>query len=156
MWPPGRRSIKHVYPGRRCGCRLDRSGGPPRCLRKVLAMGLTWRDMVSAITAVLMVLAYVSLLYRTGWPLLTSAWEASAVELVLGAFCAVTAAVDLHTRVLPRPGAIFRRITTVLGVIALLAGLAGLVMNSAHAVEILVVTTVFLWLTAFIWHIVKP
>ena len=38
----------------------------------------------------------------------------------------------------------------------LLAGLAGLVTNSAHAVEILVVMTVFLWLTAFIWHIVKP
>ena len=119
-------------------------------------MGLTWRDLVSSVTAVVMVFAYVSLVYGAGPALLSSAWATSAVELVLGAFCAVTAAVDLHTRVLPRPGAIFRRITTVLGVIALLAGLAGLVMNSAHAVEILVVTTVFLWLTAFIWHIVKP
>ena len=61
-----------------------------------------------------------------------------------------------HTRPLPRYGVIFRRITTVLGTIALLAGLAGLITNSVHAVEILVVITVFLWLTAFIWHIVKP
>ena len=39
-----------------------------------------------------------------------------------------------------------------LGAIALLAGLTGMVANSAHAVEILVVTTTFLWLTATIWH----
>jgi hypothetical protein len=119
-------------------------------------MGLTWRDLVSAVTAVVMVFAYVAMLYRSGPSVLYHAWSASAVELVLGAVCAVTVSVDLHTRELPRPGGIFRRITTVLGVIALLAGLAGLVMNSMHAVEILVVTTVFLWLTAFIWHIVKP
>jgi hypothetical protein len=122
----------------------------------VLAMGLTWRDLVSSVTAVVMVLAYASFMYETGLPLLSSAWATSAVELVLGAICAVTVAGDLHTRPQPQPGVIFRRITTVLGAIALLAGLAGLITNSAHAVEILVVTTVFLWLTAFIWHIVKP
>ena len=119
-------------------------------------MGLTWRDLVSAVTAVVMVFAYVALLYRAGPHLLSSAWSTSAVELVLGAVCAVTVAGDLHTRALPRAGVIFRRITTVLGLIALLAGLAGLITNSAHAVEILVVMTVFLWLTAFIWHVVKP
>jgi hypothetical protein len=119
-------------------------------------MGLTWRDLVSSVTAVVMVFAYVSLLYRAGPSLLSSAWATSAVELVLGAVCAVTVAGDLHTRALPRGGVIFRRITTVLGAIALVAGLAGLITNSAHAVEILVVMTVFLWLTAFIWHIVKP
>jgi hypothetical protein len=119
-------------------------------------MGLTWRDLVSSVTAVVMVFAYVSLVYGAGPALLSSAWATSAVELVLGAFCAVTAAIDLHTRPLPRHGVIFRRITTVLGTIALVAGLAGLITNSVHAVEILVVITVFLWLTAFIWHIVKP
>ena len=119
-------------------------------------MGPTWRDLVSSVIAVVMIFAYVSMLYRGGPALLSSAWATSAVELVLGAICAVTVAGDLHTRALPRYGAIFRRITTVLGVIALVAGLAGLVTNSAHAVEILVVMTVFLWLTAFIWHIVKP
>jgi hypothetical protein len=119
-------------------------------------MGLTWRDLVSSVIAVVMIFGYVSLLYRTNPPLLSSAWATSAAELVLGAVCAVTAAGDLHTRALPPGGVIFRRITTVLGVIALVAGLAGLVTNSAHAVEILVVMTVFLWLTAFIWHIVKP
>ena len=118
-------------------------------------MGLTWRDLVSSVTAVVMVLAYALFMYRSSLPPLSSAWAASATELVLGSVCAVTAAADLHTRPLPRPGVIFRRITTVLGVIALLAGLAGLIINSAHAVEIVVVATVFLWLTAFIWHVVS-
>ena len=124
-------------------------------LREVLAMGLTWRDLVSSGAVVLMVLAYVSFEFRSGLPLLTSAWATSAVELVLGAVCAVTAAGDLHTRPQPRAGRIVRRITTVLGAIALAAGLAGLAANSGHAVEIMVVFTVFLWLTATVWHVLS-
>jgi hypothetical protein len=122
-------------------------------LREVRAMGLTWRDLVSSTTLVLMVLAYWSFILRSGVLLLTSAWAASAVELILGCVCAVTAAADLHTRQQPRAGRIVRRVTTVLGAIALCAGLAGLAANSAHAVEVLVVVTGFLWLTATIWHV---
>jgi hypothetical protein len=33
------------------------------------------------------------------------------------------------------------------------AGLIALIANSAHALEILVVITAFLWLTATIWHV---
>jgi len=104
---------------------------------------------------VLMVLAYVSFEFRSGLPLLTSAWATSALELGLGAVGAVTAAGDLHTRPQPRAGRIVRRITTVLGAIALAAGLAGLAANSGHAVEIMVVFTVFLWLTATVWHVLS-
>ena len=118
-------------------------------------MGLTWRDLVSAVTALVMILAYASFAVGTRFALLSTAWAASAVELVLATICAVIAAADLHIRQQEWPGVIFRRITTVLGAIALLAGLAGLVTNSAHAVEILVVMTVFLWLTAFIWHVLS-
>ena len=116
-------------------------------------MGLTWRDLVSSVAVVLMVLAYWSFQVRSGPLLLTSAWATSAVELVLGSVCAVTAAGDLHTRPQPLAGRIVRRITTVLGAIALVAGLAGLAGNSGHAVEIIVVITVFLWLTATLWHV---
>jgi hypothetical protein len=124
-------------------------------LREVVAMGLTWRDLVSSVTVLAMILAYVVFDYGTRMLLLSSAWAASAVELVLAAICAVTAAVDLHTRPQQRQGVIFRRITTVLGAAALLAGLAGLVADNGHAVEILVVATVFLWLTATIWHVLS-
>jgi len=116
-------------------------------------MGLTWRDLVSSVTVLAMVMAYWSFQFRSGGLLLASAWRTSGVELVLGAVCAVAAAVDLHTRPQQRAGRIARRVTTVLGAIALVAGLAGLAANSAHAVEVLVVATCFLWLTATIWHV---
>jgi hypothetical protein len=122
---------------------------------EVLAMGLTWRDLVSSASWVAMVLAYASFMYGTHLLLLSSAWSASAVELVLGSICAVTAAGDLHIRRQPRHGVIFRRITTVLGTIALLAGLAGLASDSARAVEFVVVATTFLWLTGTIWHVLS-
>jgi hypothetical protein len=124
-------------------------------LREVRAMGLTWRDLVSSTALVAMLLAWWALEFRLGLLLLTSAWAASTVELILGAVCAVTAAADLHTRPQPRAGRIVRRITTALGSIALVAGLAGLAGNSAHAVEILVVATTFLWLAATVWHVLS-
>jgi hypothetical protein len=116
-------------------------------------IGLTWRDLVSSATIAVMVLAYTAFFYGTRLLLLSSAWSASAVELVLGALCAVFAAGDLHARPQPWHGVIFRKITTVLGSIALLAGLTGLIVNSGQAVEVLVVATGFLWLTATIWHV---
>jgi hypothetical protein len=118
-------------------------------------MGLTWRDLVSSVAVVAMVFAYEAFQLRSGLLLLTSAWSASCVELALAAICAVTAAADLHTRPQPRAGRIVRRVTTVLGAIALVAGLAGLLANSGHAVEILLVMTVFLWLTATMWHVLS-
>jgi hypothetical protein len=122
-------------------------------LQEVRAMGLTWRDLASSVAVVAMIFAYGAFQLRSGMLLLTSAWGTSCVELVLGAACAVAAAADLHTRPQPRAGRIVRRVTTVLGAIALVAGLAGLLANSGHAVEILLVTTVFLWLTATMWHV---
>ncbi len=122
-------------------------------LREVLAMGLTWRDLVSSVTILVMLVAYNSFFWGTNLVLLASPWAASALLLVLGTICAVSAAADLHTRPQPLQGVIFRKITTVLGTIALLAGLAGLIANSGHAVEILFVATACLWLTATVWHV---
>ena len=118
-------------------------------------MGLTWRDLVSAVTALVMILAYVSFALGTRFALLSTAWAASAVVLVLATICAVIAAADLHIRQQEWPGVIFRRITTVLGAIVLLAGLGGLIASNRHLVEIVVVSTTFLWLTAFIWHVLS-
>jgi hypothetical protein len=122
-------------------------------LREVRAMGLSWRDLVSSTAILLLVLAYVQFVFGSSLVLLSSAWTTSAVGLVLGAICAVFAAADLHTQPQPRPGRVARRITTVLGAIALVAGLAGLAGNDAKALEILVVTMGFLWLTGTVWHV---
>ena len=116
-------------------------------------MGLTWRDVASSAALIAMVLAYWALIFGLSPALVSSAWATSAVELVLGSICAVTAAIDLHTRPQPLAGRIVRRITTAFGSIALVAGLAGLAGNSAHAVEILVVDMAALWLAATIWHV---
>jgi hypothetical protein len=124
-------------------------------LREVLAMGLTWRDIASSAILVAMVLGFVSFEFGTRLVLFSTAWAASAVELVLGAACAAIAAADLHTRPQALQGRIFRRVTTVLGVIALLTGLIGLAGNSGQALETMVVATVFLWLTATIWHVLS-
>ena len=122
-------------------------------LQEVLAVGLTWRDLVSSAAIVAMILAYTAFKTGTDLVLLSSAWIASAVDLVLGGICAVSAAGDLHTRPQPLQGVIFRKVTTVLGAVALLAGLAGLIADSGKALEILVVVTGFLWLTGTIWHV---
>ena len=116
-------------------------------------MGLTWRDLASSAALIAMVLAYWALIFGLSPALISSAWATSAVELVLGSICAVTAAIDLHTRPQPRAGRIVRRIITVFGSIALVAGLAGMAGNSMHAVEILVVAMTWLWLAATVWHV---
>jgi hypothetical protein len=115
-------------------------------------MGLTWRDIVSSVAISLLVQAYVSFAFGSSLVLISTAWATSAVCLVLGAICAVFAAADLHTQPQPQPGRVARRITTVLGAIALVAGLAGLAGNP-EALKILVVAMGFLWLTGTIWHV---
>lgn len=73
--------------------------------------------------------------------------------LVLAVGCAMSAVGDLYTRPLPRSGLFFMRIATVLGAIALIAGVIGLIASSAHALEILVAATIALWATATCWHV---
>ena len=123
--------------------------------REVLAVGLTWRDIASSAIAAAMVIGFLSFEFGTNLVLFSTAWAASAVELILGAVCAVIAAADLHTRPQALQGRIFRRVTTVLGAIALLTGLIGLAGNSGQALETMVVATIFLWLTATIWHVLS-
>ena len=116
-------------------------------------MGLTWRDAVSSFAILVIVVAYAAYLGGTTLLLISSTWAMSAVVLVLGIGCAVVAASDLYTRPQPRLGEVFRRITTVLGTIAVIAGLIGLITASAHALEILVVVTITLLGTATFWHV---
>jgi len=117
-------------------------------------MGLTWRDAVSSVVIMVIVVAYAAFVAGgTGLLLISSTWAISAVVLLLGIGCAVLAGGDLYTRPQPRLGAVFRRIATGLGTIAVVAGLAGLITGSAHALEILVVVTIAWLATATFWHV---
>jgi len=118
-------------------------------------MGLTWRDLVSGLLLLAIIVIYAGFQLGADPALLSSASACSAVTLALGACCAMLAAADLHLRVQPRPGVIFRRVTTVLGSVALVAGLAGLLTDSGHALEVLVVMTVLLWAVATFWHVLS-
>lgn len=97
--------------------------------------------------------AYVAYLSGTSLVLLSSAWATSAVVLVCGIGSTVLAAGDLYTTAQPRAGVVFRRIVTVLGTLAVLAGLAGMVTGSQHALEVLVVLTIAMLATPPFWHV---
>jgi len=116
-------------------------------------MGLTWRDGVSSLLIIVIIFAYAAYVQGVSLLLISSAWATTAVVLVLGTGCAVIAAGDLFTRPQPRSGEIFRGIATVLGTIALIAGVIGLIASSAHALEILVVVTTAFWSAATCWHV---
>jgi hypothetical protein len=116
-------------------------------------MGLTWRDAVSSLTILVIFIAYAVYLGGASLLLISSPWAMSAVVLALGIGSAVIVANDLYTRPQPPQGVLFRRITTGLGTIAIIAGLAGLVTGSAHALEILVVVTIACLGLVTFWHV---
>jgi hypothetical protein len=108
---------------------------------------------VSAGAFVVVVIAYVAYLSGTSLVLLSSASAASTVVLVCGIGCTVLVASDLYRTAQPRAGVVFRRIVTVLGTLAVFAGLAGMVTSSPHALQILVVLTIVLLATPPFWHV---
>ena len=116
-------------------------------------MGLTWRDAVSTLALVIILVVYAAYNFGTSLLLISSAWATTAVVLVLGFGCAVTATADLYARPQPPSAGIVRRIATTIGIIALIAGLAGLVTGSAYPLKILVMATIVLWAPATVWHV---
>jgi hypothetical protein len=121
-------------------------------LPEVLRMGLTWRDAVSGLAVVMLVIAYAAYLGGARLPLVSSAWAASATILVLGFGCAVCATSDLYTKPQPRGGVAVRRITSGIGMLAVVFGLTGIVADSAYALRSLVMLIIIFWTTAALWH----
>jgi hypothetical protein len=118
-------------------------------------MSLTWRDAVSTVAMVVSLVAYAAYLQRTSLWLISSAWATSAVIVVVGVIggCAVSSAEDLYGRPQPLWTGVYRKIAAVIGVIALIAGLLGLITDSAYALEILVMTTIAMWGAATLRHV---
>jgi hypothetical protein len=115
-------------------------------------MGLTWRDGVSGLILMVVIVAYTAHLGGARLFFVSSTWAASATILVLGFGCAACATSDLYTRPQPRWGVAVRRITCVMGLLALLYGLDGIVANSAYGLRNTVAFIITCWGTAFIWH----
>ncbi len=118
-------------------------------------MGLTWRDLVSSIAVVAVIVVYYTYRVEVRTPLISAGWAAGSLLLALSVVCAISAAFDLHTRPQPRGGVFCRRLTTVFGAVGLVAGLLGIFTGSGQAIEVLVVATVFLWVTGTFWHVLS-
>jgi hypothetical protein len=117
-----------------------------------MRMGLTWRDGVSGLVLLAVIVAYAAYLGGAHLFLVSSTWAASATILVLGFGCAACATSDLYTRPQPRWGVAMRKITFGIGLLALLYGLAGIVANSTYGLRNMVALIIVCWGTACIWH----
>jgi len=118
-------------------------------------MRLTWKDAVSTVFMAAIVVIYAAFLNSTTAWLISSARGTAAAVLVLGFVggCAMSAAAEQYQDTRPRA---YTSFASVLGVIALVAGVAALITASTVALAILVVATLALWLAATARHAFTP
>ena len=115
-------------------------------------MRLTWKDATATLLIGAIVAVYLAFLNGTSLWLISSARGTTAAVLVLGtAGCAMR---DLHATGRSRSARVFLAVATALGVLALAAGLIGLITGSTVALTVLVAGTIALWLIATVRHAV--
>jgi hypothetical protein len=117
-------------------------------------MRLTWKDAVSTLFTAAVVVVYVAFLSGTSAWLISSGRGAVTAVLVLGVVggCALGQAADLYQGRQRTSQRIFRAVETLLGAVALVAAVVGLISGATAALTVLVVATLALWLTATIRH----
>ncbi len=115
-------------------------------------MGLSWRDAVSTLGIVLIMITYTAYLGGVSLLLVSTTWATTAIVLLLGISCAVSATGNLYTRPQPRSGEVIRKITAGIGIFAIITGLIGLISDSAYALKILIMATIVFWGTVTSWH----
>ncbi|HYK33593.1 MAG TPA: hypothetical protein VEV63_16605 [Streptosporangiaceae bacterium] len=115
-------------------------------------MDLTWRDAVSSLTIAIMLVVYVAYLTGAFW-LISSTWAAAGVILIVGIGGRVishdakaAASAELLHKTARLAAAAF-------GVIALLAGLAALLLSSGYSLKIFIMSSIVAWLAGVISHI---
>ena len=115
-------------------------------------MDLTWRDLVSTVALGLMLIGYT--VYLTGGvSLISSTWATAAVLLIVGIGGRVIGtgggkapSQELFPRVL-------RVVGGVIGVVALLAGLSAVLVGSAYALKIFVMSSIVVWAATVLSHV---
>jgi len=117
-------------------------------------MRLTWKDAVSTLFMAGIVAVYLAFLSGTSMWLISSARGTMTAVLVLGFVggCALSAAGDMYLGTLTRPAKVLRALATLFGLVALTAGVAGLITGGTVWLAILFGATIVLWLTATIRH----
>jgi hypothetical protein len=109
-------------------------------------MRLTWKDALATVVAGVNVAVYVAFTQGADVPVIDSVRGASGTILLLGIMggCALSAASESE--------GLYLRLAGALGVIALFAGLAGVILASELALAVLFYATIALWLAATVRH----
>ena len=120
----------------------------------MLAMKLTWRDGVATIFMGAIVAIYAAFLGGTSMWLISSARGTTAAVLVLGFVggCALGSIPDLYMGAKSRTEWAFIAITSMLGAVAVVAAVVGLITGGAVALAVLVSVTLALWLASTVRH----
>lgn len=115
-------------------------------------MDLTWRDAVSTLALIIMLLIYVSYMTGSFW-LISSTWAAAAVLLIVGIGGRM---ISVGGKAIPS-GELFHRLVRVaagvFGVIALLAGLSAVMLSSAYALKIFIMSSIIVWAATLVSHV---
>ena len=117
-------------------------------------MRLTWKDAVSTVFMAAIVIIYAAFLNSTTVWLISSARGTAAAVLILGFVggCAMSAArQDQGTQ-----ARAYTSFASILGAVALIAGVIALIMASTAALAVLVAATLTLWLAATLRHAFTP
>lgn len=117
-------------------------------------MRLTWKDALVTLFTGAIVAVYVAFLLQAGWPLIESVRGAAGAILVLGTVggCALGAVGNQYGKMMTAGARTLVGLATVLGVVALGAGVYALVTASTVALAVLFGATVALWATATARH----
>lgn len=118
-------------------------------------MRLTWKDVVATLFTAAIVAVYIAFLQSAGWPLLGSVRGTTAVMMVLGTLggCAFGAAGELYGRNARATEREYVTFTSIVGLIALGAGIYALVTANGTALAVLFIATMGLWLAATARHL---
>lgn len=117
-------------------------------------MDLTWRDAVATLALIVMLVLYVAYLSAGNKWLLSSTWATAATLLVVGlGGLVISVRGEVHGRSKEFFAAAMRITTAVFGVIALLAGLAAVLADSAYALKIMVMASIVAWSSTTLSHI---
>ena len=117
-------------------------------------MRLTWKDAVTTVAMAVIVAVYVAFLAKAGWPLLGSVRGTAAVILGVGAVggCALAGVGAQYQTRQTSFGRWLIGLATVLGIVALGAGVYALIAANTVALAVLFGATVALWLVATVRH----
>ncbi len=115
-------------------------------------MDLTWRDVISTLALVAILVIYAAYL-GASLGLFSSAWATASMILLIGLGGRVISVRGDAGRPRQRYQLVLQVVATVIGVVALLAGVSALILDSAYALKLLVMSSIVVWAVSVVSHV---